>query len=432
MKKSVILAVFLLSGLGPVKAQIDNLSNQSAEWIAIGARNASTDAADLVVYNPAGASVLSNGFHISAGNQFLFRKPTHSYDLGLGQSQQTFSQNSADLLLPNLYLAWSHENIAIFSGIGISGGGATADYPNGSINTDLLGLSVLSAMGGAYLSTREGYLKSSSSYLTTHLGMAYSVNKRLSFALSGRMISANNRTEAGMTFSDSPVDLGDQSLKLHTEENANGVGLTLSMRLVSSPRTTISLRYETTTRLEFETKQLQDDFGMTNDGDTRRRDLPSTLALGFAWNIQPEINFYADLNYYHQTGADWGKSGPASAEQNWSEMAGNSYNASIGMSLQATPKVQLSLGGGFTTFDYSDRDGYYTQAGAFEVIPENNINLNTGIRYKASNSISLTAGYMHAFYGDKNVKALQAYPLDVTVTTSNSLNAASLGLQLTL
>ena len=50
-------------------AQHDNLSNLSAEWVRTPARNAATDASDIVVYNPAGLVKLNNGFHINLGNQ---------------------------------------------------------------------------------------------------------------------------------------------------------------------------------------------------------------------------------------------------------------------------------------------------------------------------------------------------------------------------
>ena len=54
-------------------AQHDNLSNLSAEWVRTPARNAATDANDIIVYNPAGLVRLNNGFHINLGNQSLFR-----------------------------------------------------------------------------------------------------------------------------------------------------------------------------------------------------------------------------------------------------------------------------------------------------------------------------------------------------------------------
>ncbi|MBL0095221.1 MAG: hypothetical protein IPP46_01100 [Bacteroidetes bacterium] len=72
---SFIAGLCLLAGTS--FAQHDNLSNLSAEWVRTPARNAATDASDIVVYNPAGLVRLNNGFHINVGNQSLFRKPSH-------------------------------------------------------------------------------------------------------------------------------------------------------------------------------------------------------------------------------------------------------------------------------------------------------------------------------------------------------------------
>ena len=73
-----------------INAQLDNLSNMSAEWMRLSARNAATDATDIVVYNPAGITSMTNGLHINIGNQSLFRNPSHQYDLGMGQGEQKF------------------------------------------------------------------------------------------------------------------------------------------------------------------------------------------------------------------------------------------------------------------------------------------------------------------------------------------------------
>ena len=72
----LLLTAIILLNL-PATAQLDNLSNMSAEWIRSSARNAATDAADIVVYNPAGLTSLQNGFHINVSNQFINRNPSH-------------------------------------------------------------------------------------------------------------------------------------------------------------------------------------------------------------------------------------------------------------------------------------------------------------------------------------------------------------------
>src|SRR5512136_2185629 len=74
MKKTaaVLSAAFVLFGLAALlPAQTDNLTNLSVEWMRMPARNAASDDADIVVYNPAALVRLAEGFHFNLGNQSL-------------------------------------------------------------------------------------------------------------------------------------------------------------------------------------------------------------------------------------------------------------------------------------------------------------------------------------------------------------------------
>ena len=154
-------------------AQMDNLGNMSAEWIRVGARNAAHDATDAVVYNPAGITKMSDGWHMNFSNQSLWRHPSHSYDMGMGAGVQTWEQGSADMFLPNFYMAYKKNNWAMYTGVFNVGGGATMDYPHGSITTDMIGLGALSAAQGAYGSVINPSLKASSMYLNSPIKMYF-------------------------------------------------------------------------------------------------------------------------------------------------------------------------------------------------------------------------------------------------------------------
>ena len=102
----MLMTVFLC--FQTVYANIDQLSNMSTEWIRTGNRNAATDSTDIVLYNPAGLTKMSQGYHLNFGNQTLFRSPEHKYNLNLPASNtiQSDSQDSPDWLLPNLYFSF--------------------------------------------------------------------------------------------------------------------------------------------------------------------------------------------------------------------------------------------------------------------------------------------------------------------------------------
>ena len=411
-------------------AQHDNLSNLSAEWVRTPARNAATDASDIVVYNPAGLVKLNNGFHINLGNQSLFRKPSHTFDFGLGGGEQTYTQDGNDLFLPNLYMTYKQNNFALFTGVFMAGGGATANYPTGSITTELIGLQALMGAQGAYAAYDHQSMKASSFYLTTTIGGSYAVNEMISFAVAGRYISATNKTQAGLSLTQSPIMLPDSRFELNTTETASGFGGVFSMMVQASPRTRFTARYESAVQMDFETKTKKDDLGITTDGSKSRRDLPSVIAFGAAFAATPTVMIYGDFNYYAQSSANWGTSTMATEEKNYANLAGDAMGINIASTFQAGKNFLFSVGGGYTDFQYSDRKGYFTKAGAFETAPDDNYNINTGMSYTISNNITFTAAYMHTFYKDQTVTAVVAQPLDVKVKTSNSLDAIAIGVDI--
>lgn len=429
MKNLSLIVCFCLLAASAI-AQHDNLSNLSAEWVRTPARNAATDANDIVVYNPAGLVRLNNGFHINLGNQSLFRKPSHTFDFGLGGGEKTYTQDGNDLFLPNLYMTYKKDKFALFTGVFMAGGGATANYPTGSITTELIGLQVLTAAQGAYGAYENQSLKASSFYLTTTLGGSYAVNDMISFAVAGRFIDATNKTQAGLTMTQSPVMFPDSRYELKTTETASGFGGVFSMMVQAGPRTRFTARYESAVKMDFETKTHKDDLGMTTDGSKTRRDLPSVIAFGTAFAATPTVMVYGDFNYYAQSSANWDKSTIATEEKNYATLAGNALGFNIASTFQTGKNFMFSVGGGYTDFQYSDRNGYFTKAGAFETAPDDNFNINTGISYTVTNNVTFTAAYMHTFYKDQTVTAVLAQPLDVQVKTSNSIDVFALGVDI--
>jgi long-chain fatty acid transport protein len=316
-------------------------------------------------------------------------------------------------------------------GLYMSGGGATMNYPHGSITTDMIALQVVQAAGGAYMTASNQSLKASSMYMTTMAGAAYSVSKNFSFSLGLRNVNATNKTEGGMTLTLSPFDLPDQAMVIKYNEHANGMGVTVGFNIDCNDKFNIAGRYESKVKLDFETEQIKDDFGMTTNGQLNRRDLPSVLALGFSLKAGEKIKTYGDFNYYSQKGADWGKSTMLTNEEPYSSLAGNVYSISAGFEYTFSPKLTGSFGGGFTNYLYENKDAYYTKAGTFEVMQDDNSNINAGIRLQASKKVALNMGYMHTFWArDQKIKALLLQPMDVNVKVNNNLDAVAVGVEI--
>jgi len=194
-----ILPLFFMSGV--LNAQMDNLANLSAKWIRTNVRNAALDGgADMVNFNPAGLAMLNDGLYLSLSNQTLFRKPQHSFNMGAGE--QSYEQDGIDPILPMFYAAFKKNNWAVSSGAYISGGGGTADYPEGSVNTNLLGMSLLQYINSIsstdYTYVTNQSLNASSFYITVPLAFSYAITDEIAVSAGGRYIRGINKTKAGL------------------------------------------------------------------------------------------------------------------------------------------------------------------------------------------------------------------------------------------
>ncbi len=220
-------------------------------------------------------------------------------------------------------------------------------------------------------------------------------------------------------------------LALETEETASGMGVVIGINVDATEKLNFSTRYESQVNLDFKTNQITDDFGATVDGELNRRDLPAVLAFGASYNFSEKFRAFADYNYYFQKNANWGKSSAITNDQNWSELAGNASTVAAGIQYKISPLITSSIGGGYTNYAWKDKEGYYTRMGTYEVMQDNNYNINTGVAVRASKAIRVNIGYMHTFWAkDQQIQAKIAEPLDVSVKVNNSMNAFALGIDL--
>ena len=75
---------------------------------------------------------------------------------------------------------------------------------------------------------------------------------------------------------------------------------------------------------------------------------------------------------------------------------------------------------------------YFTKAGAFETVIDDNISLNTGLKYTMNEKFAFNVGFMQNIWDkDVKVKALNAYPLDVDVKKNKHMSTFALGVNMT-
>ncbi|BCS96994.1 long-chain fatty acid outer membrane transporter [Desulfoluna limicola] len=446
-----VLGILLCVSLVPsaVYANIDNLSNMSAEWIRTGNRNAATDAADIVLYNPAGLTELSDGVHINISNQTLIRKPEHSFDVGTGP--QHYEQDSPDYLLPNFYASWNKESWSLFGGIYIPGGGATVDYPEGSITTQLAGMAVLASpadpdlppgfdtMDDVYNGFTNDSLEASSIYLTTTLGGAYKINEKISVAAGVRCIYAKNTVEAELTLNDLTDDAevvnGLQpgsipettNLVIDSESDAGGFGGILGVNFNATDKLNLALNYQTRVKLDFETDVNRDDLGMFTEGEKNRRDFPAFLGLGAGYDISEKLYTEVNWSYWFQKDADWGEDG---AGRDISDMAGDAWSAGATLAYKVTPTFQVSGGTTYTKFEWDDINGYYNaNLGSIEVLYSDNWHVGVGCAWEFKENFKLNLSVAQTIWDDETI-AQNVDPGTVDVETENETTVIAIGLDM--
>jgi len=156
MKKIAVLisGAFLLMNAAFAGGLLTN-TNQSAQFVRMLSRNASTDL-DAVYFNPAGLTQLKNGFYFGLNNQTLFQTRTITTTAPLNNKE--FTGEVTVPAFPTAFAVYKLDKVAFSIGFGPNGGGGTAKYSKGlpsfegkvanQVNNQLVpGLAGLAALG---------------------------------------------------------------------------------------------------------------------------------------------------------------------------------------------------------------------------------------------------------------------------------------------
>lgn len=403
----LLCTVFLVNA----DAQIDNLANLSAEWVRMGNRNAATDATDIVVYNPAGLVDLADGFHFNLSNQFLFRKPQHTFTDPLGTGTLSFEQDSPDWWLPNLYTAYTKDKWSVYGGIYMPGASATIDYPDGSFTTRSIGAALVGPGGpyfGSFTTVTNESIEASSRYLSLVIGGAYRIVDSLSISAGIRYVDAKNETDGHLTLSGGTLgDLTpDTPLTVDAEETAQGWGGVFGIQYRPNEKLNLAFHYETSVELDFKTElgssdNLSEAIGLFVDGEKNRRDLSPMLGAGASYQITPELRGEVDFYYYFQKAADWGKIDDG---RDNSDLAGDVWAIGGALAYFIRPELEISGGLVYTKLEWGDMDAYYeNNAGAIESLYSDNWTLSFGFGYDLLSNLKANVGVSYVIWDDETI-----------------------------
>ena len=414
----LILTVSVLLTSSGLYAQMVNLMNMSAEWARTGSRNAAIDAADIVFYNPAGLTKLQDGIHLNISNQTLIRLPEHTADFtALGDQERTFKHEGVDWFLPSAYLAYKKNNWSVFTGFFIPAGGATANFPDGSLNTEVIGILTSPGIG----SITDQSLEATSIYMAGMIGGTYAINEKFSFAAGIRYVNAENTTKGEVVGTTGTVNV-------NTVDTADGVGAVIGINITPAPELNIGMRYETITRLEFETDVKKDTTGLPLfvDGAESRCDIPAVFAIGALYNVSPVLSLELDFNYYFQTQADWGRDLNGIS---YAESAGDCFTTGLAAVCKVNTMITASAGITYSYFMWGDEDAYYTKPGAYETLFSDNIAFLIGAAVEVTNGVKVNLAYNFTWWEGETIEYTNPFlpGFSADVKTRNTAHVIAVG-----
>jgi long-chain fatty acid transport protein len=419
MKKiATLIAVVLFFMNQAIAGGILTNSNQSAQFVRMLSRNASTDL-DAVYFNPAGLVRMDDGFYLAYHNQSIFQTKTVNNLFPL-LNDATYIGDVSIPVFPTFFANYKKDKLAISFGVGPNAGGGTAEYKTGlpSFETSIAQLPTLLTSLGVTTTdySADLFFKGTSTFWGFQLGISYAFNKIISGAAGLRYIAAVNTydghinniminpqhpqinpsggfmsasdffTAAGMTtYADATADK-----KVDVKQKGTGYTPIISVDIAPVEELNIGLKYEFKTKLEMENKTTEDGTGQFPDGNKFRNDIPAIFTAGVDYRLLPDFKLSTSFNYYFDKNSNRG--GVEEIDKNYYELA-------FGGQYDITEKVAFSAG--IMHSETGVGSGYQTDLSYS--LSSNTVGL--GGEFKISQKLTIDLGFLYTMYqnGEKEI-----------------------------
>ncbi len=349
MKKIiVVLGVIglLCASVSPLWAGgIINKSNLSADYFRSLTRHGSTDAADIVAFNPAGVMKMGNGFYTKLdvlyiskdyGNEVPDYLPTPGEDGDFKSDEPS--------IVPGFFSVYKQDKWAGFFAVTVPGGGGKVVYNEGNARTSILGANFIINGGGAYTGIESMYLEANSVDLGFTLGGAYAINEMFSVAGGLRFVDAKQEFKGNVQLTALPIPGIETNYRVDLERTATGWGYFLGLNVAPVDQLNIGILYQSNTDLDYKSKVAEDNSpgaAITNgvgwpDGSKEREDLPGILGLGVSYKILPQLRVEIDYTRYLEENAKFGASR--------FDTAGDSWEVGTSLTYTFNPQWRASIG----------------------------------------------------------------------------------------
>ena len=372
---------------------IDNKTNYSADYVRTLNRNAATDSADAVIYNPAGVMKMDDGLYLKLDLQYTAVKEATNRIGGMD-----FESDATDIV-PGLFALYKKERWAAFAAFTIPAGGGTVEFEQGNATSFGIGMGLTNhpILGTFYNTITDQYLEGKSIYYGYSAGGAYAINDMLSVSLTARYVNAEKEANGFVTVA---TPAPPMSFGVDYEQSDSGWGFILGANITPSEDWNIGLRYETKTGLDLEYTVNRDDLDpltpnpggiLPPTGTIENRDLPAIFGLGVAYTVSPKVKIEADLTYYLNEDADW-------SDPRFSDVD-NGFDLGVALEYTFSPKLKGSVGYLLTQTGL-DPDGLLPEWPELDAH-----SVAAGVAYEFNSSWTSNAGLTKTFYGDETTSS---------------------------
>ncbi len=198
-----VLPLLLMVSIALGGGMVEN-TNQSAEFVRMMARGASTDL-DAVFFNPAGLTKLDNGMHVYFSSQTISQSRTITGIATIPDTldapdyvtmDETFEGTTFAPVFPNLYLAYKTGNLVLSAGLVPVGGGGSAVFDDGLPSFAAPASALPALLSSNDLPTTQYdfdvAFDGSSLYMGGQFAASYAINDMISVSAGVRYFQASN------------------------------------------------------------------------------------------------------------------------------------------------------------------------------------------------------------------------------------------------
>lgn len=434
MKKLIgILAVvgLLFASVSPLMAGgIINKSNLSADYFRSLTRHASTDAADIVAYNPAGVMKLENGLYTKLDVLYINKDYSNTVDnvYAFPGENDTYSSDVPSTV-PGFFSVYKKDKWAGFFALTVPAGGGKVEFDEGNARTVQLATQIIMGSGGAFVGIDDMYIEADSVQLGYTLGGAFEISKMFSVSGGIRYVDA---TQSFSGYADLTVNpllppgaVSQDKFEVDLERDADGWGYFLGLNIAPTNKINIGLIYVSRTELSFSTDAAKDEIPSPGgvvaalgwDEDVRE-DLPAILGLGVAYRvIDPLVLEFNYTRYLEsQAALDDGRFEDSDA--------GDSYDLGFSLTYTINPQWRASLG-----YLYTDIKGMEKESLMVEAPELDASTIAAGVVFSPTDRFDISLGYTNVNYASETTSSALGKRMPPDTEVAKDVWAISLGLQ---